>query len=411
MESSPKMRALPPLSHPKLLGLSQSLASLILGSMLLGTPAQAQSVLTQGSEGDEVNTLQRRLTDLGCLTNNGPIDGIFGDQTQTAVETFQRVNGMTVDGVVGGDTNQRLFDINTLPCRSLGAIAPAVPTAAPIAANSDLIRRTQSDLKVAGYYAGDVDGVWGPETELAVTTFQNVQALPATGQIDNATLGRLDQIYNRPAQSSIQPSVQTVQPWSQPGVPQVGATTQTTTQAPPASTPLVTYGQPNPIGNAPVYNTPVYNTPVYNAPIGTPVYNTPTIPTAPVYTPTVSVPSLPNSNLPNSNLPIPNIPSPTNPSNWTNGSVTRPLPQTAPQAPKGRDRLSTPDQGYAVAIPAQTDVSLSSLQRLFPRAGLRTSKRGPYIFVEAYEQRDAADAIAKALVEQGIDARVVYRPE
>jgi peptidoglycan hydrolase-like protein with peptidoglycan-binding domain len=396
MESSPQMPALPPRhSNPSRSWLPQNLgALLLLGSMALGSPAQAQSILTQGSEGAEVNTLQRRLTDLGCLANNGPIDGIFGDQTQTAVETFQQVNGMTVDGVVGNDTTLRLFDINALPCRTLG-MGTAVPTAAPIApANSDLIRRTQSDLKVAGYYAGDIDGVWGPETELAVTTFQNIQALPVTGQIDNATLGRLDQIYNRPAQSTVQSWGQpTSQPAGQFGVPQVGATTQ----APPASTPLVTYGQPNPIGNSPIYSAP----PAAVYPVAT----------GPVYTsPTVSVPNLPNSNLPIPNVPIPSG-SGTTPGNWSNGPVTRPLPQSAPQAPQGRDRLSTPDQGYAVAIPAQTDISLSTLQRLFPRAGLRTSKRGPYIFVEAYEQRDAADAIAKALVEQGIDARVVYRPE
>jgi peptidoglycan hydrolase-like protein with peptidoglycan-binding domain len=391
MESSPQMRALPPIPLRKHLG--QRLASLILGSIMLGSPAQAQSVLTQGSEGDDVNTLQRRLTDIGCMT--GTIDGLFGSQTQTAVETFQRVNGITADGIVGSATSLRLFDIGALPCRPLGSIPAAAPAAAPtIPASSDLIRRTQSDLKVAGYYAGDIDGVWGPETELAVTTFQNIQALPASGQIDNATLGRLDQLYNRPAQSSGLP---TNQGWGQPVVPQVGATVGATTQAPPASTPLVTYGQPNPIGNSPtpVYNSPVYNSPVYNSPVAQ-------VPTAPVYSPTVSVP-----NLPNSTLPVPTWPSP-------NGAVTRPLPTqpiAQPVAPKGRDRLSTPDQGYAVAIPAQTDVSLSTLQRLFPRAGLRTSKRGPYIFVEAYEQRDAADAIAKALVEQGIDARVVYRPE
>ncbi len=392
MQSNPVMRALLP--APALRSLAYSL---LVGSILLqGPSAQAQSILTQGSEGEEVTSLQRRLMDLGCMT--GTIDGLFGDQTQTAVETFQRVNGITPDGVVGSETTLRLFDINALPCQPLGSV-PTAPIAAPtvIPASSDLIRRTQSDLKVAGYYAGDIDGVWGPETELAVTTFQNIQALPVTGQIDNATLGRLDQIYNRPAQSSVLP---TNQPWSQPGVPQIGATTGTTTQAPPASTPLVTYGQPNPIGNPPVYNTPVYNTPVYNNPI----YNTPVaqVPATPVYTPTVSVPNLPNSTLPNSTLPVPT---------WPNSTVTRPLPTAQPVAPKGRDRLSTPDQGYAVAIPAQTDISLSSLQQLFPRAGLRTSKRGPYIFVEAYEQRDAADAIAKALVEQGIDARVVYRPE
>lgn len=381
MQSNPVMRALLPAQ-----ALPRLASSLLIGSILLqGPSAQAQSILTQGSEGEEVTSLQRRLVDLGCMT--GSIDGLFGDQTQASVEQFQQANGISRDGIVGNETSLRLFGVNALPCLPLNRTpSPPVPAtpSAPIAYSTDLVRRTQSDLQVAGYYAGDIDGIWGPETELAVTTFQNIQALPATGQIDNATLDRLNQLYGRPAQSSQAPL-------------QVGATITNPSAAPPTATPLISYGDPNPISGQAAPPTPptVATQPIPTAQIPTTQIPTGQIPTGQI--PSVFVPNLSSPALPDGIPPA--APSP---------AVTRPLPTSQAQR---RDRLSTPDQGYTVAIPAQTDISLASLQRLFPRAAIRNSKRGPYIFVEAYEQRDAADAIAKALAEQGIDARVVYRPE
>ncbi|MDQ1395286.1 MAG: N-acetylmuramoyl-L-alanine amidase [Acidimicrobiaceae bacterium] len=52
--------------------------------------------------GDDVATLQRRLSALGFDT--GRVDGIFGPQTARAVADFQRNVGLTVDGTCGRDT-------------------------------------------------------------------------------------------------------------------------------------------------------------------------------------------------------------------------------------------------------------------------------------------------------------------
>lgn len=59
-------------------------------------------VLKQGSEGEQVKTLQRLLNALGF--NAGKADGIFGEQTKKAVTTFQKNGGLDVDGVCGKDT-------------------------------------------------------------------------------------------------------------------------------------------------------------------------------------------------------------------------------------------------------------------------------------------------------------------
>ena len=45
----------------------------------------------------------------------------------------------------------------------------------------------QSDLTTLGYYSGDIDGIYGPETTAAVTAFQKAVGLPQTGLPDPAT--------------------------------------------------------------------------------------------------------------------------------------------------------------------------------------------------------------------------------
>jgi len=46
----------------------------------------------------------------------------------------------------------------------------------------------QQDLKDAGYYKGDVDGIYGPKTTEAVEALQEANDLPVTGTVDQATI-------------------------------------------------------------------------------------------------------------------------------------------------------------------------------------------------------------------------------
>jgi N-acetylmuramoyl-L-alanine amidase len=56
--------------------------------------------------GDDVLYLQRRLDELGF--DSGPVDGIFSPLLEVAVTEFQRNAGLTVDGIVGETTFDRL---------------------------------------------------------------------------------------------------------------------------------------------------------------------------------------------------------------------------------------------------------------------------------------------------------------
>lgn len=55
-----------------------------------------------GSRGTVVKTIQTKLKRWGYYT--GSVDGVFGAKTKSAVQLFQRKNGLTADGIVGSAT-------------------------------------------------------------------------------------------------------------------------------------------------------------------------------------------------------------------------------------------------------------------------------------------------------------------
>ena len=59
-------------------------------------------VLKNGSKGALVKTVQTKLKNWGYYT--GTVDGVYGPKTVAAVKYFQRVNGLTQDGIVGQKT-------------------------------------------------------------------------------------------------------------------------------------------------------------------------------------------------------------------------------------------------------------------------------------------------------------------
>ena len=68
----------------------------------MAEPAAYAAVLKQGSSGGEVKEVQRRLKNWGYYF--GEVDGIYGPATVAAVKSFQRKNGLTVDGIAGKAT-------------------------------------------------------------------------------------------------------------------------------------------------------------------------------------------------------------------------------------------------------------------------------------------------------------------
>ncbi|AHF06433.1 C40 family peptidase [Desulfitobacterium metallireducens] len=82
-------------------------AVLIMLSVLAITPtAHAATLLKVGTRDSSVQALQSDLKTLGY--NPGPVDGIYGIKTKTAVQAFQQSAKLQADGIYGPLTEQAL---------------------------------------------------------------------------------------------------------------------------------------------------------------------------------------------------------------------------------------------------------------------------------------------------------------
>ena len=70
------------------------------------------NVLRKGDKGEQVKTVQRILRIRGWKDGSGKaleIDGSFGAKTEYAIKAFQKKKGLTVDGVIGEKTWNKLL--------------------------------------------------------------------------------------------------------------------------------------------------------------------------------------------------------------------------------------------------------------------------------------------------------------
>ena len=117
--------------------------------------------LRRGDTGNDVRTLQTALTRAGY--DPGPINGIFGAQTEQAVKQFQRVLGLQEDGIVGPKTWAFLMPFVYEPD----------PDVLRRGSRGDMVRRLQNGLIRAGFDIGTpVDGLFGTRTQSAVLLFK-----------------------------------------------------------------------------------------------------------------------------------------------------------------------------------------------------------------------------------------------
>lgn len=66
--------------------------------------------MRKGSNGDEVKKLQESLISAGYDVGASGADGVYGDNTESAVRKYQQDNGLDVDGVAGEQTLGKLYN-------------------------------------------------------------------------------------------------------------------------------------------------------------------------------------------------------------------------------------------------------------------------------------------------------------
>ena len=91
-------------------------------------------------------------------------------------------------------------DGDVAPRRGSDANVPPVGGGAPLrdaqVQRPPFVREAQRALQDLGYHPGPIDGMFGPQTRLALQKYQQAEKLPVTGQLDAGTMERLD-VYKR----------------------------------------------------------------------------------------------------------------------------------------------------------------------------------------------------------------------
>ncbi len=77
-------------------------------------PEPGKKWVEKGSRCNNTAGIQNAINIFNSGRNNLKVDGIFGDNTESAIKSFQRACGLKDDGKVGDDTGSRLFDEHSL---------------------------------------------------------------------------------------------------------------------------------------------------------------------------------------------------------------------------------------------------------------------------------------------------------
>ena len=153
-------------------------------------------LLQFGHTGQMVSDLQTALLEVGVTP--GPVDGIFGEMTSSAVLAFQIEAGIAADGIVGRETRAAIN-------RTVGGSPPGTPQTPLSGGTATLspgssgfaVSDLQHELTRTGFYRGPIDGDFGPMTSSAVVAFHKVRGLDRSETWKSSDWGRIEGWYPR----------------------------------------------------------------------------------------------------------------------------------------------------------------------------------------------------------------------
>ncbi len=135
--------------------------------------------LRSGYTGQDVQLLQQRLVELKYLVS---VSGVYDTATFNAVELFQKVHGLGVDGLAGKETFSQLFSSTALPYNPSDASLTTLHIYYRNESSQDktAITRMQNALLQLGYPL-TVNGSFDEKTYAAVLEFELRNDIPVTG--------------------------------------------------------------------------------------------------------------------------------------------------------------------------------------------------------------------------------------
>ncbi len=139
---------------------------------LLMSAEAKKYMVSIGVKGTDVTELQSRLVELDYMKKT---TGYFGEETEAAVQEFQKRNHLDVDGKVGEQTREMLYSED------------AIPKSLSYGEKSDDVLKYQKRYFKLGYLTTEPDGTFGKDTVAATKLFQQINGLIVDGHIGPAT--------------------------------------------------------------------------------------------------------------------------------------------------------------------------------------------------------------------------------
>ena len=132
--------------------------------------------------------LQVVLKNYGYYTSK--IDGDFGPASKKALKEFQSSNNLVSDGILGKNTCKTLNNKENV-------VKKTIKTNKSLSTNSQITQSTeilnvQNKLSELGLYSGEIDGINGSRTKIAIKNFQTKAGLTPDGIIGPKTLSALE---------------------------------------------------------------------------------------------------------------------------------------------------------------------------------------------------------------------------
>jgi len=168
--------------------------------------ADVNTFLEIGSQGDDVATLQYLIEYISIFYRSvqpTSVDGIFGQQTVNALNSFQRTFGLPETGTTTPQTWMALFGVYEAILKVVFPVTAeqTFPGTLQQGDSGESVRLLQRYLNVIAQYYGDIptldeDGVFGSRTRNAIYEFQRLYLFEDTGVVDSLTWYRIVELYN-----------------------------------------------------------------------------------------------------------------------------------------------------------------------------------------------------------------------
>lgn len=163
--------------------------------LALALPVAAQTppaplTYTQPLTPQAVQVVQQALQQQGAYT--GRVDGVWGPDSEAALQRFQQAHGLQVTGQLNEAT---IATLSISPDQIL-AVTPTQPAGSEaVIPGTNLshasVAAVQSRLRDLNFYNGAIDGIWGGDTQQAIERFQQGRGLQVNGQLNPATVTAL----------------------------------------------------------------------------------------------------------------------------------------------------------------------------------------------------------------------------